>query len=115
MSIQWGGLHARKTTELISCRGLPGPTQRARTPSPQPDSQPPSQQAAYTPPEAWSAEWMEQHPNPDFRATLQDLLDAGYCWPEEVRDVQRGSHNLSLVRHVHILFPSLHGCANSKP
>eukprot|EP00983_Pelagomonas_calceolata_P049120 1141358-Pelagomonas_calceolata.AAC.11 len=32
-------------------------------------------------PEAWSAEWMEQHPNPEFRDLLLTLVDAGYCWP----------------------------------
>eukprot|EP00983_Pelagomonas_calceolata_P081941 1155756-Pelagomonas_calceolata.AAC.2 len=59
------------------CR--PGPTPSA-------DAQPPSQPAAFTPPEAWSAEWTEQHPDPELRGLLQTLLDAGYCWPEEARD-----------------------------
>eukprot|EP00967_Tisochrysis_lutea_P111220 scaffold174672_cov20-Tisochrysis_lutea.AAC.4 len=51
----------------LTQRGLQGPTQRAilfsqtsQTPSPPLSKQP-------TPPEAWSAEWVEQHPNPDFR------------------------------------------------
>ena len=67
------------------------------TPSPEPPApQPPSQPAAYTPPEAWSAEWMEQHPDPEFRQDLQDLLGAGYCWPEEVR---------TLLRHPESTYP----------
>eukprot|EP00967_Tisochrysis_lutea_P113704 scaffold180652_cov20-Tisochrysis_lutea.AAC.3 len=43
--------------------------------------QPPSPlQEPFTPAEARSAEWMEQHPSPEFRVTLEVLLGAGYCW-----------------------------------
>lgn len=80
--------HHARLSRGVPCRE-PGPN-----PSPQPESQPPSQPAAYTSPGAWSAEWMAQHPNPDFRVTSQVLLDANCCWPEEVRNELRESHFL---------------------
>eukprot|EP00983_Pelagomonas_calceolata_P133950 1162015-Pelagomonas_calceolata.AAC.14 len=59
--------HKFHLMQELTQRGLQGPTQRAilfsqtsQTPSPPLSKQP-------TPPEAWSAEWVEQHPNPDFR------------------------------------------------
>ena len=50
----------------------------------------PLQPAAYTPPEVWSQEWMEQHPDPEFRVTVENALRAGYDWPEGVRDALSG-------------------------
>ena len=46
---------------------------------------------AYTPPQAWSDEWMEQHPNPEFRETLQNLLISDYNWEEARVALDRGS------------------------
>eukprot|EP00983_Pelagomonas_calceolata_P000762 27502-Pelagomonas_calceolata.AAC.1 len=100
MSIQRSGLPALRPQISSYSGAQAGASQASRRspiPSPQPDSQPPSQQAAYIPQDTWSAEWMEQHLNPDFKGTLKVLLDTGYCLPEELRDVQRGSHNFSLV------------------